>query len=245
LKWEREKRKEADPAYEPDDGPLTDEQIEQIKQTVTQGHPDWMIRTDPSPPGWMYNTTTTTYPSTEEEVEEVIQEFDRTKHPYLDKPFVHFENLKPIVAPKNEPGMNIVADPPGVEIRPFTPEEIVALDHEHDDDLDDLDDPSVVRQAKTLWKQDNPDMTLKDQRQLLARGVLDHEPWLDYLDDPRIQRDCDFGEIFPAQAHRGDMFVLTSVMPTALFKYTGEKWIAIDKIFTYQYTYNEQYIDYL
>jgi hypothetical protein len=45
----------------------------------------------------MYNTTTTTYPFTEEEVEEVIQEFDKAKHPYLDKPFVHFENLKPMV----------------------------------------------------------------------------------------------------------------------------------------------------
>ena len=72
--------------YEPDDGPLTDQQIEQIKKSV-----------DPTPPGWMYNTTTTTYPSTEEEVEELKKEFDRSKHAYLDKPFVHFENLKPVV----------------------------------------------------------------------------------------------------------------------------------------------------
>jgi len=52
---------------------------------------------DPAPPGWMYNVTTTTYPSTEEEVEELKNEFDRSKHAYLDKPFVHFENLKPMV----------------------------------------------------------------------------------------------------------------------------------------------------
>ena len=222
LKWEREKRKEVDPAYEPDDGPLTDEQIEQIKESVNK---------DPSPPGWMFDKPA--------EPEKSILE----SHPYLLKPFDHFKDTTPIVAQKNEPGMNIVAEPPGVEIRPLTPEEIVVLDY--DDDLENHDDPSVVRQAKTLWKQDNPGMTLKDQRQLLVRGVLDHEPWLDYLDDPRIQRDCDFGEILPTQAHRGDMFVLTSVMPTALFKHTGEKWIAIDKIFTDQYIYNEQYIDYL
>ena len=53
-----------EPAYPPDDGPLTEDQIEQIKETVNK---------DPSPPGWMYSPTTTTYPSTEEEVEEVIQ----------------------------------------------------------------------------------------------------------------------------------------------------------------------------
>ena len=244
-KWNTENKSK----YEPDDGPLTEEQIDQLKATVKQSSDptstDWKIRVDPSPPGWMYNTTTTTYPSTEEEVEEIVQEFDRTRHAYLDKPFVHFENLKPMVASKDEPGMNIVAEPTGVEIRPFTAEEIVALDLEDDDDLDDTNDPSVVRQAKKLWKEANPDMTLKDQRQLLARGVLDQEPWMDYLDDPRIQRDCDFGESFPTQAHRGDMFVLTSVMPTSLFKYTGEKWIAIDKTFTDQYIYNEQYIDHL
>jgi hypothetical protein len=78
-------REDPKPDYEPDDGPLTDQQIEQIRGLV-----------DPTPPGWMYNTTTTTYPSTEEEVEELKNEFDRSKHAYLDKPFVHFENLKPM-----------------------------------------------------------------------------------------------------------------------------------------------------
>lgn len=72
--------------YEPDDGPLTDEQIDQIRKSV-----------DPHPPGWMYNTTTTTYPSTEEEVEELIDASISDKHPYLKEPFKHFENLKPIV----------------------------------------------------------------------------------------------------------------------------------------------------
>jgi hypothetical protein len=80
--------------YEPDDGPLTDEQIDQIKDSVKQSD---MLRPDPSPPGWMYNTTTTTYPSTEEEVEELKNEFDRSKHAYLDKPFSHFKDLKPMV----------------------------------------------------------------------------------------------------------------------------------------------------
>jgi hypothetical protein len=80
--------------YEPDDGPLTDEQIDQIKDSVKQSD---MLRPDPSPPGWMYNTTTTTYPSNEEEVEELKNEFDRSKHAYLDKPFSHFKDLKPMV----------------------------------------------------------------------------------------------------------------------------------------------------
>ena len=77
------------PAYEPDNGPLTTEQLEQIKESVIR---------DPHTPGWMYTNKVKPYPSTEEEVEELQQELAISKHAYLNKPFVHFENLKPMVA---------------------------------------------------------------------------------------------------------------------------------------------------
>lgn len=99
--------------YEPDDGPLTDEQIQQIKKSV-----------DTTPPGWMYNTTTTTYPSTEEEVEELIDASISDKHPYLKEPFKHFENLKPMVhkaegdSPNKDPD-NIVEGQPTVTDTPL------------------------------------------------------------------------------------------------------------------------------
>lgn len=99
--------------YEPDDGPLTDQQIEQIKKSV-----------DTTPPGWMYNTTTTTYPSTEEEVEELIDASVIDKHPYLKEPFKSFENLKPIVhkvegdSPSKDPD-NIVEGQPTVTDTPL------------------------------------------------------------------------------------------------------------------------------
>ena len=37
------------------------------------------------------------------------------------------------------------------------------------------------KQAMTAWKHDNPDSSLKFQRQLLDRGIIDHLPWQDYL----------------------------------------------------------------
>ena len=46
----------------------------------------------------MYTNKVKPYPSTEEEVEELQQELAISKHAYLNKPFVHFENLKPMVA---------------------------------------------------------------------------------------------------------------------------------------------------
>jgi hypothetical protein len=82
--WQEEKAK-AQPAYEPDDGPLTDEQLSQIKESV-----------NPHPPGWMFNSQTV---KNEPEVEKSILE----SHPYLSKPFDHFKDTTPIVAkPENK-----------------------------------------------------------------------------------------------------------------------------------------------
>jgi hypothetical protein len=35
--------------------------------------------------------------------------------------------------------------------------------------------------AMTAWKHDNPDSSLKAQRKMLERGIIDHLPWEDYL----------------------------------------------------------------
>ena len=79
LKWRREQAQSPPPAYEPDDGPLTDAQLEEIQAAVDKSFP----AADPEP-------------------EQSIFE----QHPYLTKEFVHFKNLEPIVAPVPEPTIN-------------------------------------------------------------------------------------------------------------------------------------------
>jgi len=222
-KWLREDRTKT--LYEPDDGPLTEEQIEQLKKSVEAfGLPNGevivkneLFSSDPSPPGWMYNTTTTTYPVTEEEVEELKTEFDRSKHAYLDKPFVHFENLKPMVAPVVDPVI------------------------EEDEELES----STLKQAIALWKHDHPTDTLKEQRRLFNRGIITAYPWDSYKDDPRIQHVIDFGRRLPANAFKGDQFVLLGTLPTKLYKFNGNEWIEINKNDTDTYTHNSAYIDHL
>jgi len=76
--WQEEK---VQPAYEKDDGPLTDKQVEQIKESVKEELPVGEVI-----------TKSELFP------EESILD----KHPYLTKGFDHFENLKPMVA-KKEP----------------------------------------------------------------------------------------------------------------------------------------------
>ena len=212
-KWLRETK----PKYEPDDGPLTQDQIEQIKESAKEDLPtgelttkDELFPVDPHPPGWMFGEVPRPYPSSEEEVDELRQEFDRSKHAYLDKPFVHFENLTPMPAPSN-------------------------TDTEDDEILDELDDYST-KLARAQWKKNNPGKTLKEQRNLLDRGLIDHLPWKD--------TNIGFGKELPQEAQRGEMFIISD-LPSRLYKFNGDKWIEVDKESSSSYTYNESYINYL
>lgn len=54
-----------------------------------------------------------------------------------------------------------------------------------------------------------------------------------------------FGEGFPENPGKGDLFVYTGSAPTSLFKFNGRDWIVIDKNSTDSYTHDEAYIDYL
>jgi hypothetical protein len=220
-----------EPAYPKDDGPLDQATLDALREQTKEELPtgkvvvkDELFPTDPSPPGWMYNTITTTYPSTEQEVEEVIQEFDRTKHPYLDKPFVHFENLKPMVAKSEAISEPVYVDMPDFETQADdygTPEEKAAMQH---------------------WKELNPGETLKSQRNMFERGEIDELPWMQYL---KPAPNSSFGPTFPDAPARGDSFVRTDVAPNQLFKFNGDRWILVDKATADNYTYDTAYIDHL
>ena len=56
---------------------------------------------------------------------------------------------------------------------------------------------------------------------------------------------CGFGERFPDNPMKGDMFIRTDYLPDRLFKWNGVKWIEVDKNSTDSYTYNQAYIQHL
>lgn len=110
--------------------------------------------------------------------------------------------------------------------------------NEEQHDLDNLDNEQI-REAKRLWKLANPDKTLKDQRKLLAAGVIDKLPWMDLV------RDVDFGMELPKDGIKGQLFIKITQVPSVLYKFNGSHWMPIDKSTTDQYAYNSKYIDYL
>jgi hypothetical protein len=201
-----------EPKYEPDDGPLTNEQLEQLQDSVDppndppQHHPDthpYLKQGFQYPPGWMF--------------------------------------VKPMVAKvsDDDAAMNIVAEPPGVEIRPFTEQEIEALEEAEED--------PHVKAAKQLWKEQNPDDTLKHQRQLLSQGKITKLPWMDLIADNELPESTNtgFGTAFPPNPVRGDTFVRVDRLPSMVYKYNGKDWMEVDKNLTDSYTYDIAYIDHL
>jgi hypothetical protein len=165
--FEKNKEVVEPPKYEQDEGPLTEQQIEQIKDTV-----------------------------------------------------------EPEFVSPNAPGLDVSNERPG-------------------DYLPNHEDKEAMR----LWKEANPNDTIKHQRDLLEHGKIDHLPW----EDLKLQADnvphagtmLGFGIAFPTDARKGDTFLRVDRIPSALYKFNGNRWIEVDKSLSDQYAYNTAYIDHL
>jgi hypothetical protein len=105
------------------------------------------------------------------------------------------------------------------------------------------------KEAMRLWKEANPGETIKHQRDLLEHGKINRLPW-DTLgleaDNAGTQGQMTgFGIVFPTSPTKGDMFLRVDQLPSALYKYNGKTWIAVDKSLSDQYAYDTAYIDHL
>ena len=223
LKWRRENLEKA-PAYEKDDGPLTDAQIDQIKESADKDLPtgdlivkDELFPNNPHPPGWMF-TNPETHP-----VETPSVEPDPIPCVKCGVPLVNVASIGFVCA-------NPACDPATIE----------EIEEDHAEE-----DSDAVKEAKRRWKSDNPTETLKNQRRLVDAGFIDHYPWEDYLNTSNDDSPIPYGDQLPESSAKGDMYLNTTYQPTKLFKYNGQKWIEVDKKLTDRYVYNDSYIDYL
>ena len=127
--------------------------------------------------------------------------------------------------------------------------------------VDNAEENSPEKIAERLWKIENPNKTLKRERQLLRAGIIDHLPWLEPEFFARAQTHTDlqadnepygstgevrgFGSQFPKNPSKGDMFLRVDRLPSALFKFNGASWIEVDKHLSDNYAYDAAYIDHL
>ena len=235
-----------EPDYEPDDGPLTEEQIQQIKESV-----------DPTPAGWMFEKSSIVNneldpcykcgtplmnapgigpfcPNKEcDVIDGPFEEPEEPKslleqHPYLSQPFVSF-NTTPMVASKE-----IVTEVIEEVVEPEVIEEELTADTEElietPKPYKDIGGGYVLFEGKNFQldalKSLRPDIFM-----LTAEG--------------QRSISTNFGIKFPAEAHKGDVFVRVDALPNRVYKYDGNKWIEVRKEQSDTYLHNQKYIKYL
>jgi hypothetical protein len=229
LKWERQRlfellklpvpEPEPKPNYEPDDGALSQDQLDQINQMAAEvavkPEPQEPVRPapmrfkDPGEHPQDYDETAVPEPEPEKSLLE--------QHPYLTQGFPHFKDLTPMVY------------------------------HPETNDSEDFgDEHPTIKDAIKAWKLANPGQTIKDQRYRFARGEIDQLPWMLLIDAPeQAETNVSFGVDLPTQANKGDTFIRVDRIPNQVYKFNGSTWIAVDKNINDSYTYNEAYIDFL
>ena len=227
-----------EPRYEPDDGPLTEDQIDQLDKSVQA------FRTEPpDDPIPCYKCGTDLVdapgiglfcPNRECDVidnvkgEEPIQFVVTNSNPVDNVPVV------------DEPDLHVYDDERLVsrfdKIQSIEPP---------DEDIDDDDDE--IKVAIKKWKSANPDDTIKNQRYRFMRGEIAELPWMGLVADnvDGRQSHSGFGIGFPENPNKGDTFVRVDIMPSVLYKYNGANWIAVDKNLSDSYTYDSAYIEHL
>jgi len=226
------------PKYEPDDGPLTEDQVDQLKKSVET------FKTEPpDDPIPCYKCGTDLVDAPGIGLFCPNKECDVIDNVNGDEPikFAPIEIEYTFVDEHHDP------EP---DLHVYDDERLVSqFDKQHLAE----EETDAEKEAKRLWKAEHPDGTIKEQRRLHETGAIDTLPWQDYIN---LRADNDgnllstgrllgFGIKFPENSAKGDSFIRVDQMPSALYKYNGSKWIEVDKGLSDQYAYDTAYIDHL
>jgi hypothetical protein len=164
-----------------------------------------------------------------------------------EEPEESVEQLAIDVGNSERPGDSLVKEDP------------TDLEKEDDDTVSSDDTPMKI--AERAWKFENPNKTLKKQRQLLEAGVIPRLPWereeflnrvlsatkleADNMPNTPVGEVKGFGIQFPMTAQKGDMFLRVDQIPSVLYKFNDRNWIEVDKNLSDQHAYDMAYIDHL
>jgi hypothetical protein len=236
LKWNREKK------YKPDDGPLTDEQVEQVQDLVKElPAGDLVVKSTLFPEDNTINCAKCSTALVEapgiglfcpnQDCNTDGEQHDTNEE--LPVAEVSTDGIDETTATKESVATNSVETP-----------------NSEDDHLDGMD--AEAKAAARRWKDENPGLTLKAQQRLYEIGKIDKLPWMDsaYLalipdNAPVNENAAGFGIAFPLGPKKGDTFLRVDRLPSVLYKYNGNSWIEVDKELNNRYAYNEAYIDHL
>jgi len=238
------------PDYEPDDAPLTDEQVEQLKASVAILNK-----------GVTNSSATDNIPISDEELEPCYK---------CGKPLINAPGIGPF-CPNKE--CDVADGTSGESITwkyippaPMTVEPEKSLLEQHPYLLKKFDHfentkPMVAKIEEPIIEEtDNSEViTPPKPYEELEGGYAIHKGLHMSLDalksmhpeiftltaDNNRPVTTNFGIKFPSNANKGDVFVRVDMLPNKVFKYMNDRWTEVNKEQSDTYLYNQKYIKHL
>jgi hypothetical protein len=228
-----------EPKYEPDDGPLTENQTEQLKESTAEP-PD-----DPIPCNKCGTLLVNApgiglfCPNKECDVIDNVNGEEPVKFAPIE---IQYKFVDEYHEPDHESNLHVYDDE-----RLVSRFDKMQAVEPPDEEIDNDDEDDEIKAAIKQWKSDHPDDTIKNQRYKFMRGEIAELPWMGLVADNVDGRasHSGFGISFPEDPNKGDTFVRVDIMPSVLYKYNGTNWIAVDKNLSDSYTYDSAYIEHL
>jgi hypothetical protein len=272
FEWERVARTAStrkEPDYEPDDGPLTQDQIDRLKAMAAEELPTGEVM-----------VKDTLFPDEQEffdRAKQTAQAIDAGTYeppPDNDQPISDTKNRFRVLTGINSMwnrSKTISVKDSEAEHAPINDPELqidqpnTTIDDVPEDTAETTSNTTAEQQLELIceraWKEENPEKTLKRERQLFRASITDELPWNNAEFRARVLGQLGpaadnnptgtassvrgFGAAFPEQANKGDMFLRVDRLPSVLFKFNGINWIEVDKNLSDAYAYDVAYIDHL
>jgi hypothetical protein len=224
---------EAWPKYEADDEPLTNEQLEEIRnlnaayQSLT-------------PETKLFDTEEEFFAHGKEIARELDAEEDRlpndyaSTQSYLKGPVSWFTSTtKEGWVPKQEPTVEDPLDIPVLEGEEMWAQEAIDTDRF---------DPQPIRGFQAPADDEAPINPLPKPVVIEENQIVIPDNSINITERPA---NTGFGTEFPADPVKGDLFLRVDYLPGRLYKWNGQKWIEGNTESTVQYAYDEEYIKHL
>lgn len=268
--WHKAEIKPVEPAYEPDDGPLTDEQVTQLKEEVALFAPQSEVieksslfeESDPTIDCYKCGTELINAPG--------IGPFcpnkacDVIDGPFNEEPVqITFIPPEPFVLKEKVEEPKILTLGVNIDERPgdYLTEEVVDtvdVSSEQitvDSTIIEESAPVIAPEPEVIIETEN--VTAEKQMFDPSSGHVVFEGKKMSIDNLRSIRPdlirtedsfpnkIDFGNEFPKYSVSGDTYIRIDVLPHRVYKFNGTKWMNVEKSDNSTYLSNQQYLQYL
>jgi hypothetical protein len=124
-------------------------------------------------------------------------------------------------------------------------EEVSTTELQHDDVNREVKDNEVIATDGVTLQESDSGYVSFEGKSVSKSALQGMRPDLFLQVDSANQSNTNFGSSFPKFAKKGDIFVRVDTLPNRVYKFSGSKWIEINKEQTDSYLYDDEYIKYL